>query len=94
MYFHTPSFVYMKNIFCVRRKAFKSFDMAAYARKMFGMYGDKEEWVRIECDNSFAGVMIDRFGKDVSIIRLDDKHFVVNVEVAVIILAVILWKKE
>lgn len=68
--------------------------MATYARKMFGMYGDKEEWVRIEYDNSFAGVMIDRFGKDVSIIRLDDKHFVVNVEVAVIILAVILWKKE
>ena len=65
------------------RQAFKSFDMAAYARKMFGMYGGKEEWVHIECDNSFAGVMIDRFGKDVSMIRLDDKHFVVNVEVAV-----------
>lgn len=65
------------------RQAFKSLDMAAYARKMFGMYGGKEEWVHIECDNSFAGVMIDRFGKDVSMIRLDDKHFVVNVEVAV-----------
>ena len=65
------------------RQAFKSFDMAAYARKMFGMYGGKEEWVRIECDNSFAGVMIDRFGKDVSMIRLDDKRFIVNVEVAV-----------
>ena len=57
--------------------------MAAYARKMFGMYGSKEEWGRIECDNSFAGVMIDRFGKDVSMIRLDDKRFVVNAEVAV-----------
>ena len=65
------------------RQAFKSFDMAAYARKMFGMYGGKEERVSIECDNSFAGVMIDRFGKDVSMIRLDDKRFVVNVEVAV-----------
>ena len=65
------------------RQVFKSFDMAAYARKMFGMYGGKEELVRIECDNSFAGVMIDRFGKDVSMIRLDDKRFVVNVEVAV-----------
>ena len=65
------------------RQVFKSFDMAAYARKMFGMYGGKEEWVRIECDNSFAGVMIDRFGKDVSMIRLDDKRFVVNVEVPV-----------
>ncbi|MDY4743129.1 MAG: WYL domain-containing protein [Lachnospira sp.] len=50
---------------------------------MFGMYGGKEEWVRIECDNYFAGVMIDRFGKDVSMLRLDDKSFVVNVEVAV-----------
>ena len=67
----------------LHRQVFKSFDMAAYARKMFGMYGGKEEWVRIECDNSFAGVMIDRFGKDVSMIRLDDKRFVVNVEVAV-----------
>ena len=65
------------------RQAFKAFDMAAYARKMFGMYGGKEELVRIECDNSFAGVMIDRFGKDVSMIRLDDERFVVNVEVAV-----------
>ena len=27
--------------------------------------------------------MIDRFGKNVSMIRLDDKRFVVNVEVAV-----------
>ena len=65
------------------RQAFKAFDMAAYARKMFGMYGGKEELVRIECVNSFAGVMIDRFGKDVSMIRLDDERFVVNVEVAV-----------
>ena len=65
------------------KQAFKSFDMAAYARKMFGMYGGKEQWVRLECDNSLAGVMIDRFGKDVSMIRLDDKRFVVNVEVAV-----------
>ena len=64
-------------------QVFQSFDMAAYARKMFGMYGGKEEWVRIECDNSFAGVMIDRFGKDVSMIRLDDKRFFVNVEAAV-----------
>lgn len=65
------------------RQTFQSFDMAAYARKIFGMYGGKEEWVRIECDNSFAGVMIDRFGKDVSMMRLNDKKFIVNVEVAV-----------
>ena len=57
--------------------------MAAYARKMFGMYGGKEERVRLECENSFAGVIIDRFGKDVTLNRLDDTHFFVNVEAAV-----------
>lgn len=65
------------------KQAFKSFDMAVYSRKMFGMYGGKEEWVRLECNNSYAGVMVDRFGKDISMIPLDGTRFTVNVEVAV-----------
>lgn len=65
------------------RQMFRSFDMAAYAKKMFGMFAGQEEMVRIECRNELAGVMIDRFGKDVPIIRKDDEHFTVNVKVAV-----------
>lgn len=65
------------------KQEFKSFDMAAYSRKMFGMYGGKEECVRIECDNSLAGVMIDRFGKEIIMIPIDDNRFAVNVDVAV-----------
>lgn len=64
-------------------KVFNSLDMAAYTGKMFGMYGGEDERVRLECDNALAGVMIDRFGKDISLIRQDDKKFAVNVEVAV-----------
>lgn len=64
-------------------KVFNSLDMAAYTGKMFGMYGGEDERVRLECDNALAGVMIDRFGKDIPLIRLDDKKFAVNVEVAV-----------
>lgn len=64
-------------------KVFNSLDMAAYTGKMFGMYGGEDKRVRLECDNALAGVMIDRFGKDISLIRLDDKKFAVNVEVAV-----------
>lgn len=64
-------------------KVFNSLDMAAYTGKMFGMYGGEDERVRLECDNALAGVMIDCFGKDISLIRLDDKKFAVNVEVAV-----------
>mgnify|MGYP002517756943 FL=1 len=65
------------------KQMFKSFNMAAYARKTFGMYGGVEEWVRIKCDNSLAGVMIDRFGKDISMTRLNGKQFVATVDVAV-----------
>ena len=35
---------------------------------MFGMYGGEECTVTLECENSLAGVVIDRFGRDVSII--------------------------
>jgi len=64
-------------------KSFKSFDMGAYANKMFGMFSGDEEMVKILCKNEFAGVMIDRFGKDVSLVKADDEHFYVNVKVAV-----------
>ena len=65
------------------KQMFASFDMAAYARKMFGMFGGEEQRVRIECDNALAGVIIDRFGKDVAMVRKGDKKFVVSVDVAV-----------
>lgn len=64
------------------KDVFQKFDMAEYARKMFGMYGGEEEWVKLECRNDMAGVIVDRFGKGVSMIRKDSEHFVVNVEVA------------
>ena len=64
-------------------KCFRQFDMALYARKMFGMFGGEEETVKLECENSLAGVMIDRFGKDVIFIKKDEGHFTVHVKVAV-----------
>lgn len=65
------------------KKCLKQFDMAVYARKMFGMFGGEEQIVKIECINSLAGVMIDRFGKDVAFMKKDDTHFTINVKVAV-----------
>lgn len=65
------------------KHCFKEFDMAVYARKMFAMYGGDEETVRIECDNSLVGAMIDRFGRDIMILPINDDHFTVNVKVAV-----------
>lgn len=64
------------------REQFKEFDMAVYARKVFGMYGGWEETVKLCCENSLVGAIIDRFGKEVSIMKEDEQHFIVNVKVA------------
>ena len=45
------------------------FNPAEYSRKVFGMYGGREELVTLECSEHLAGVMIDRFGKDVSFFK-------------------------
>ena len=65
------------------KEFFEKIDMAAYSKKRFGMFDGQEQTVKLECENHFAGVIIDRFGKDVSMRKIDDEHFVVNVEVAV-----------
>ena len=62
---------------------FRNPDMADYARKTFGMFGGEERTVTIECENRFAGVMIDRFGKNVTLIKRDTEHFAVITKVAV-----------
>lgn len=62
---------------------FKKLDMADYAKKSFGMFGGKEQTVKLLVKNSLAGVIIDRFGKNVMLIPTDDEHFTVNVDVHV-----------
>lgn len=61
----------------------KSFDPTVYTRRLFGMFGGEPARVTIEGDNRMVGVLIDRFGKDIPIIPLDDEHFRAHVEAAV-----------
>ena len=65
------------------KEQFSKFDMAVYAKKMFGMFGGTEENIKLECDNNLVGVIIDRFGKDTMIIPTDSEHFRINVDVEV-----------
>lgn len=65
------------------KEHFKKLDMADYTKKSFGMYGGKEQTVKLLVENGLAGVMIDRFGKDIMMIPVDDDHFTVNVDVRV-----------
>ena len=65
------------------KEHFARLDMADYAKKSFGMFGGKEQGVKLLVDNTLAGVIIDRFGKDVIFVPVDEKHFTVNVDVHV-----------
>ena len=64
-------------------ESFKNFDLAAYAKKTFGMYGGVDAEVTLECRNELAGVVIDRFGHDVWMIPQGEDHFKIKVLVSV-----------
>lgn len=65
------------------QKEFRQFDAAKYTRQIFGMFGGEVMRVFLEGQNDMVGVLIDRFGKDISIIPQDSDHFTASVEVAV-----------
>ena len=62
---------------------FKDMDMAIYSKKVFGMFGGKEETVTLRCRNDMAGVIIDRFGTEVNITKKDKQYFNARVSVQV-----------
>ncbi len=59
------------------------FDAASYSKKTFGMFAGEEETVTLCCDEGMTGVMIDRFGKDVAMRRIEGTQIRARVEVAV-----------
>lgn len=62
---------------------FKDMDMAVYSKKIFGMFGGVEETVVLECKNGISGVIIDRFGTEVDIIKRSADSFTVRVNVQI-----------
>ena len=61
----------------------RKFNLADYPKSLSGMYVGEETKVTLECQNYMAGVLIDRFGKDIIIVPVDDDHFQTVVTVAV-----------
>ncbi len=56
-------------------------DIGRYTNSRFGMFGGEEIPVRLECNDSIAGVIIDRFGLEPSFFRASDNSFYVTVRV-------------
>ncbi|MBP3902374.1 MAG: WYL domain-containing protein [Blautia sp.] len=65
------------------KERFKDFDLAAFARKTFGMYGGEDRKITLEGENHLAGVVIDRFGTDVMMRPYDREHFHASVTVTI-----------
>lgn len=65
------------------QQAFKSFDMPRYSKSLFGMFSGEQTSVTLEGTNDMAGVLIDRFGKDIMLHPIDEEHFSAIVEVAI-----------
>jgi predicted DNA-binding transcriptional regulator YafY len=56
-------------------------DLAVYVKKVFSMFSGSEEVVKLQFANDLVGVVIDRFGKDVTIMQKDECSFVAHVRV-------------
>lgn len=65
------------------RKQLKEFDVSRYSRQLFGMYSGTETLVTLEAKDHLAGVLIDRFGKDLVIVPKDSGTFTAHASVAV-----------
>ena len=64
-------------------KEFKAFDLPKYTKSLFGMFGGELTSVTLEVRNDLVGVVIDRFGKEISILPTDENHFRTTVNVAI-----------
>ena len=60
---------------------YKDFNPARYAKSVFSMFGGEECEVKLLADNNFIGVIVDRFGSDLFIVKHDEHSFTVNVNV-------------
>lgn len=65
------------------RDAFADFDMAAYARTMFGMFRGEQQPVCLRCENRLVGPMLDRFGAEVTLLPRENGCFDLTVPATV-----------
>ena len=67
----------------VGKETFENMDMAAFSKKTFGMFDGEEKTVRLRCENSLTGVIIDTFGTEVALRPDGESHFIARTDVLV-----------
>lgn len=64
------------------REEFEKIDMVRYSKSVFGMFGGEMVDVTFEAKDRMAGILIDRFGRDIMMIPKDSLSFTCTVRVA------------
>lgn len=59
------------------------FNLTSYAQKHLGMFSGREGQITLRCGNHLAGVILDRFGRDVTLIPDGEGRFSATVPVVV-----------
>ena len=62
---------------------FRAVDDKAFVMQKFGMYDGKKEFVTLRFINPLLDTVIDKFGNKLFYQKVDDKHFLVQVEVPI-----------
>ncbi len=62
---------------------YQDFDPTEYAEKTFGMFGGKEEGITLSMPDHLVGVILDRFGRDITIHKEKDERFSVHLSVKI-----------
>lgn len=65
------------------RECFQNFNLADFSRKTFGMFSGQEQTLTLCFENRLAGVVIDRFGKDVPLHAEDSQSFTARIQVTI-----------
>ncbi|MGN0563991.1 MAG: helix-turn-helix transcriptional regulator, partial [Candidatus Heritagella sp.] len=64
------------------KDVFETMDLPKYSKGLFGMFGGETTTATLLCENSLAGAIIDRFGKDITLRQVDAHHFETHVQVS------------
>ena len=65
------------------QEQFESFDLGKFTKQTFGMYSGKEEKVEMVFHNKMIDTVIDKFGKEVFLTKVDDYHFKIFANVSI-----------
>ena len=63
------------------QKPDEKFDISEYTNRTFNMFGGDSEKVSLLVHNSLVGVILDRFGKNVTMIKANNEHFIAEVNI-------------